>query len=200
MGGLNGRASTMGLTPHVRLFEAASRRWPQASVGERPASAGWWKRATRGRFASPTTCHAARRRWSNRLTPPGSPPGCAGPQHRPTPTPTARVGRFPARDGPSGSTRGFAGRASTMGLTPHVRLGALTFAWGCAPPCRPGLALSLPNRMISLVSATGWCVATMPRHNRPISDSIWLATQPDRQHHTRASGCLKPSLSIATGC
>jgi len=52
-------------SPGLRPTFASAARCRQHSVGERPASAGWWRRPTRERFASPATCHAARPSWSS---------------------------------------------------------------------------------------------------------------------------------------
>jgi hypothetical protein len=56
-------------------------------------------------------------------------------------SPFSSLGRRPqaARDGPSGSTGGFDGRASTMGLTPHARLcpGCAGFQPQPSPPPQP---------------------------------------------------------------
>ena len=106
------------------------RRTPGGGVGERSASAGWWRRATRRGSASPAACHAVRRRCSSPRRPTRNYPGttlaapvqCTGPhRHR-----RQAAWALPLAMGRLVSTWGSACRASTMGLTPHVRQ-------GCAP-------------------------------------------------------------------
>ena len=135
--------------PGLRPTLASAARCRQHSVGERPASAGWWRRPTHKRSASPTTCHAARPSWS-------SPDRPTRAVTRPKPGQTQSAARFntcqywhrqhprqavwalPLATARSASTWECASGASTMGLTPHVRRGCAPVGPGLICLCQTG--------------------------------------------------------------
>jgi hypothetical protein len=80
----------------------------------------------------------------------GAQPICAGPKHGTPRPPIANVRQRAARDGPSGSTGGFDGPASTMGLTPHARL--------CEAPPRGWPGQRQPS--VRRTASVSWLVET----------------------------------------